>query len=115
MTATFDVLQRDLNVFDIHFLEASAGTGKTFAIEHYVTRLLLESEQPLNLEHILVVTFTRASTRELKMRIRKTLMRTQAALLQQTPVADYLTAIFEQGEERVNDALKRDRVGVGLF
>jgi exodeoxyribonuclease V beta subunit len=47
-------------------LEASAGTGKTFAIEHVVVRLLLEG-QPLH--QILVVTFTRAATRELRNRI----------------------------------------------
>lgn len=63
---TFDVLSRDLNVFDHHFLEASAGTGKTFAIEHIVTRLLIEGKPSFSIEQILVVTFTRAAARELK-------------------------------------------------
>lgn len=64
----FDVLDPDLKPFENHFLEASAGTGKTFAIEHLVIRFL---EQGIPLNEILVVTFTRAATVELKERIRK--------------------------------------------
>ena len=64
----FDVLSPDLNLFENHFIEASAGTGKTFAIENIVTRLLLAG---VDLERILIVTFTRAATSDLKMRIRK--------------------------------------------
>ncbi|MCI5051644.1 MAG: UvrD-helicase domain-containing protein [Simkaniaceae bacterium] len=52
------------------FLEASAGTGKTFAIEHLVAKLLKDGMQ---LEEILVVTFTRAATRDLRNRIRQNL------------------------------------------
>lgn len=63
----FDVLAPDLPLFENRFLEASAGTGKTFAIENLVVRLLQEGI-PLN--EILVVTFTRAATIELKERIR---------------------------------------------
>jgi len=50
------------------FLEASAGTGKTFTIEHIVARLI--REEGLKLEEIVVVTFTRKAARELKERIR---------------------------------------------
>ena len=64
----FDVLSPDLNLFQNHFLEASAGTGKTFAIENIVTRLL---QHGIELERILIVTFTRAATSDLKVRIRK--------------------------------------------
>jgi len=70
----FDCLAKDLPLLGPHFLEASAGTGKTFAIEHIVARLLLHG---IDLEQILVVTFTRAATRELKLRIRANLARTQ--------------------------------------
>ncbi len=112
---TFDVLHRDLSVCDLHFLEASAGTGKTFAIEHYVTRLLLESDEPMTIEQILVVTFTRASTRELNRRIRKTLLRTQAALVQREPVHDYLSHILEQGEVRIKEALEKIEAALVCF
>ena len=49
------------------------GTGKTFSIQNIVVRLLIESQEhkePLSLQKILVVTFTRAATRDLKVRIR---------------------------------------------
>lgn len=53
------------------FLEASAGTGKTFTIEHIVARLVKET--PIRLNEIVVVTFTRAAARELRERIRRQL------------------------------------------
>ncbi|MES2121544.1 MAG: UvrD-helicase domain-containing protein, partial [Chlamydiota bacterium] len=104
---SFDVLSRELNVFAPHFLEASAGTGKTFAIEHLVTRLVIEGPSPISIEQILVVTFTRAATRELKMRIRRNLLRTRTELEKGIPTADYLQAICEKGPEAIDAALKR--------
>ena len=61
-------------------VEASAGTGKTFAIAGLCVRLVLEGE-PLasdasglpDLRRLLVVTFTRAATEELRGRIRAAL------------------------------------------
>ncbi len=50
-----------------HLIEASAGTGKTFNITRLFLRLLLEQE--LAVENILVMTFTRAATAELKARL----------------------------------------------
>lgn len=53
-------------------IEASAGTGKTFTIANIYLRLLLGVGcSPLTVEQILVVTFTKAATEELKARIRK--------------------------------------------
>ncbi|QIT55052.1 UvrD-helicase domain-containing protein [Aquisalimonas sp. 2447] len=52
---------------DRHLIEASAGTGKTFNITRIYLRLLLERELPV--ERILVMTFTRAATAELKGRL----------------------------------------------
>jgi len=51
-----------------HLIEASAGTGKTYAITGLFLRLLLEGN--LGVPEILVVTFTEAATAELKDRIR---------------------------------------------
>ncbi|MDN3506107.1 MAG: UvrD-helicase domain-containing protein [Simkaniaceae bacterium] len=62
----FDILDPELNVFESRFLEASAGTGKTFAIEHLVARLT----KKIPLEQILAVTFTREAALEMKERIR---------------------------------------------
>lgn len=78
MKTLFDIHDPDLNVEGMHFLEASAGTGKTYTIEHLVARLILEAG--INIEQILVVTFTRAAARELRTRIRATLLRTREAL-----------------------------------
>ncbi len=59
-------------------IEASAGTGKTFTIAAIVTRLVAAAGIPL--DQILVVTFTRAATAELKDRIRQRMVVTAAAL-----------------------------------
>ncbi len=59
-------------------IEASAGTGKTFTIAAQVTRLVAEAGIPI--ERILVVTFTRAATAELKGRIRDRLVETLRVL-----------------------------------
>ena len=53
------------------FIEASAGTGKTHALTTLVARLVLEEARPI--DRILVVTFTRAATAELRDRIRRVL------------------------------------------
>ena len=45
-------------------VEASAGTGKTYTITSLFLRLLLENE--LGVDQILVVTYTRAATAELR-------------------------------------------------
>jgi exodeoxyribonuclease V beta subunit len=52
----------------INLIEASAGTGKTYAIEGLFLRLILEKQ--LRVDQILVVTFTKAATDELRDRIR---------------------------------------------
>ncbi len=54
-----------------HLIEASAGTGKTFNITRLYLRLLLEKK--LTVKEILVMTFTKAATEEIKGRIAATL------------------------------------------
>lgn len=67
----FDVLDHSNSIRGPLFLEASAGTGKTFAIEHIVSRLVHQEHLPL--ESILVVTFTNAASLDLKERISRRL------------------------------------------
>lgn len=62
----FNCLDPDTKILGHKLLQASAGTGKTFAIEHIFLRLILEG---IPIEEILVVTFTNAATYELKQRI----------------------------------------------
>jgi exodeoxyribonuclease V beta subunit len=57
----------------LRLVEASAGTGKTFSLAGLYLRLLVE--KPLDVRDILVVTFTRAATQELRDRIRTRIAR----------------------------------------
>jgi exodeoxyribonuclease V beta subunit len=59
-------------------LEASAGTGKTWAIAALVTRYVAEAGVPI--DRILAVTFTRAATSELRHRVRQRLVEAAAAV-----------------------------------
>jgi len=54
-----------------HFVEASAGTGKTFSLSWVVARLVIERAAPI--DEILVVTFTNAATAELIAAVRERL------------------------------------------
>ncbi len=56
----------------IHLLEASAGTGKTYAIAMLALRFIVEKE--LAIDQLLIVTFTKAATKELKERVRARLV-----------------------------------------
>jgi exodeoxyribonuclease V beta subunit len=58
-------------------IEASAGTGKTHTIADLVVRLLIEGGRDIG--EILVVTFTRAATEELRDRIRTRIGEAKAA------------------------------------
>ncbi|CAM5728734.1 UvrD-helicase domain-containing protein [Mycolicibacterium aubagnense] len=59
-------------------LEASAGTGKTYALAGLVTRYIAEGAATL--DQMLLITFSRAATRELRERVRAQLVKTVAAL-----------------------------------
>lgn len=59
-------------------IEASAGTGKTFTIAALVTRLV--AVEGIDIERILVVTFTRAATAEVRGRVWRRMVDTLAAL-----------------------------------
>ena len=55
-----------------HLIEASAGTGKTHTLTDLYLRLVVEAGRAV--EQILVVTFTKAATAEMKARIRRRLL-----------------------------------------
>jgi len=71
----FDLLKSPLE--GTNLIEASAGTGKTYAIAGIFLRLLLE--KGLTVDRILVVTYTVAATEALKERIRETIRKAVAA------------------------------------
>ena len=67
-----------------NLIEASAGTGKTQTIAGLFVRILLEagspaSPDPIQVDQILVLTYTEAATEELRERIRGLLVRAQLA------------------------------------
>ncbi|MDO5320068.1 MAG: UvrD-helicase domain-containing protein, partial [bacterium] len=59
-------------------IQASAGTGKTFALEHIVGHLVTKGIQgkPIDVRNLLLVTFTEKAAGELRERIRKMLSTT---------------------------------------
>lgn len=67
----FDPIATELKQ-GINLLEASAGTGKTYAIAMLALRFVVE--QDLAIDKLLIVTFTKAATKELKERVRARLV-----------------------------------------
>ena len=75
-------------------IEASAGTGKTYSLEHIVLRLVVE--RGIAIGRMLVVTFTKAATAELKSRIRGKLIAVRKLVTEGVPPTD--KNLFEQFE-----------------
>lgn len=84
----------NLNLHGRHLIEASAGTGKTFSITRIYLRLLIEQQIPV--EKILLMTYTRAATQELRGRIEETLREAQKNWGQHKD--DYWLHLYQQVE-----------------
>ncbi|MGH7932367.1 MAG: UvrD-helicase domain-containing protein [Candidatus Binataceae bacterium] len=80
-------------------IEASAGTGKTFTIEHLLINLLLTT--PATIDQILVVTFTEKATSELRARIRRLIEELVRGSINAAAPADHEKAALD------GEALKR--------
>ena len=85
-------------------IEASAGTGKTYSLAFIYLRLLLgigknSYPKPLNVNEILVVTFTKAATQELRSRIRQNIQELRLALLE----GKHTDPIYQQLIELIDD------------
>ena len=87
-------------------IEASAGTGKTFTISALVTRLIADEGVPL--DEILVVTFTRAATAELRSRVRKRLVATLRAF-EGGPTTEFGGAELDSNDRHLAVLLGGDR------
>jgi len=98
-------------------LQASAGTGKTYAISGLAARFVAEGKP---LERILLVTFTRMATSELRERVRERLTAVERCLRRhlatgataEDPVVRLLVA---RGAGAVNDAAERLRRALASF
>ncbi len=78
-------------------VESSAGTGKTYAIASLFVRLLLRGG--LGVSEILVVTFTEAATEDLRVRVRRRISQTLAALDEPTD-DDFLSKFVNRLSDR---------------
>ncbi|OCG21163.1 exodeoxyribonuclease V subunit beta [Gilliamella sp. wkB108] len=100
---------KKLNLFDLPLtgrtlIEASAGTGKTYSLAFIYLRLLLgigknSYPKPLDVSQILVVTFTKAATQELRSRIRQNIQELKFGLLQ----GKHDDPIYQQLIELIDD------------
>ncbi len=88
----------------ITLIEASAGTGKTFAISMLVLRAVVELG--VDLKEILVVTYTVAATEELRGRIRSRLVQARKILRGTQSQAD---PVLKQWLARVRDRSEAER------
>ncbi|MGB1199583.1 MAG: exodeoxyribonuclease V subunit beta [Thalassotalea sp.] len=80
-----------------HLIEASAGTGKTFNITRIYLRLLLEKK--LTVQQILVMTFTKDATEELRGRIEHFIRQALTQWHELAQTDEYFQAL----SERVNE------------
>ncbi|UDG82654.1 exodeoxyribonuclease V subunit beta [Candidatus Vallotia lariciata] len=116
---TFDALELDVFTCELNGvtqIEASAGTGKTWNICALYLRLLLEKN--LQVDQILVVTFTKAATTELHARIRSHLMRLEKSLVLGDPfLTDLIRRIVDTKtpEMSIQQALKQIRCALNGF
>ena len=92
MTNIFDPIKTPLE--GTNLVEASAGTGKTYAITGLFLRLLLEKS--LAVHQILVVTYTEAATEELKDRIRSKIREAFEAFSRGKSEDSFLQKLLEQ-------------------
>jgi exodeoxyribonuclease V beta subunit len=76
-------------------LEASAGTGKTFTIAALTARFVAEAKKPI--DKLLVITFTRMATGELRERVRDRLVSAH----------DGVSAVLHGGDPPRNDQIVR--------
>jgi exodeoxyribonuclease V beta subunit len=97
----------------VTLLEASAGTGKTFTIAALVARYVAEGTP---LEQLLVVTFTRMATGELRDRVRSRLVATYVGLSHAREgheVTDDLVRVLARGT-KLEVAIKNARLATAI-
>jgi len=90
-------------------LEASAGTGKTYTIAALATRYVADG---IALSRLMLVTFGREATQELRERVRERLLATERGLAAGAPSADPVIALLQREPELV--AVRRARLRAAL-
>lgn len=110
-TIFFDALNTSLD-YGVNLIEASAGTGKTYTLAMLVLRFVVEKNLPL--EQILVVTFTKAATEELRERVRLRLANAKRAATGQTENTDKKLAEWINTLDIENSEIER-RLQIALL
>ena len=96
-----------------HLVEASAGTGKTHTLADLYLRLVIERGHEV--DRILVVTFTKAATAELKTRIRRRLIEARARLdAAAEPLGGVEQMLIEIGVDRARALRRLDAALMGF-
>src|ERR1700756_2100068 len=112
MMDRFDILDPLATQRSTTVLEASAGTGKTFALAGLVTRYLAEGEATL--DQMLLITFGRAASEELRERVRGQIVDAVVAFDDPSTVGDnQLVAYLLQGNDEQR-AARQQRLRDGL-
>ncbi|MDH5230601.1 MAG: exodeoxyribonuclease V subunit beta [Gammaproteobacteria bacterium] len=101
-TNVFSILETPLQGNNL--IEASAGTGKTYAISYLFLRFLLQTDADISA--IPVVTFTTAATEELQTRILTLLQIAQKAFATGQSSDATLQQLIDQSENRLRDEKK---------
>ena len=96
-------------------LEASAGTGKTFALAGLVTRYVAEGAA--RLDQMLLITFSRAATQELRDRVRRQIVDAVAAFDDPRRVGDnqVIEHLLTGAPEQLRERRRRLRDGLAAF
>jgi exodeoxyribonuclease V beta subunit len=97
-------------------LEASAGTGKTFTVGALVTRYVAEGRAEL--DEMLVITFGRAASQELRERVREQLVAAERALADPAsadPDSSLLTLLLDADEPTRAERRRRLRDALAAF
>ena len=94
-------------------IEASAGTGKTYAITALFVRLIVEEN--LSVREILAVTYTVAATEELRRRVRQSLVQALQGFGSGTSDVPFLEALVDKYRHEASEmeARLQERI-VGL-
>jgi exodeoxyribonuclease V beta subunit len=112
--AAFDI--RDPLPTGTTLLEASAGTGKTWTIGALVTRWVAEGR--VRLEQMLIVTFGRAASQELRERVRTQLVEAERALADPASVtepSELVALLLDAADDERHERRQRLRDALGAF
>ena len=107
----FDILDPLPDGRSTTILEASAGTGKTFTVGALVTRYVAEGLATL--DEMLVITFGRAASQELRERVREQLVAAERALSDPSTVSPDDLLLYSPRQRRHHAAAQADQRRAG--